>query len=156
MQRLYKLLFGICFLALLGLGNAQAQDQSVCNWQLVGEQESLAGGNRVGVAVDRHGNMIETSYKHCGNMGCSDPAFQTTHTWTQPNSILTPGETLSFDVTAAWSLEGGANCTSLTAGVNTSIMAGTSRILAERKKLSFPMSQMVRFPMQGVGWFPPV
>lgn len=135
MSSLFRILLALCFLAVNGQDSVPMQGQQVCNWQLVSEKESLAGGGREGVSVARNWNTIETSYRHGGNMGCSDPTFHTMHTWTTPPGVLSPGETLSFDVSAAWSLEGSPACTSLTAGVNTSIVAGITRILAEQKKI---------------------
>ncbi len=135
MKKIALFVLGLCFLALSALTSARAQGGPVCRWQLTGEREALAGANREGVSVSRQGNSLQTSYRHGGNMGCNDPTFSTTHTWSQPPNILTPGESLSFDVTAAWSLDGSPGCSSLTAGVNTAIMAGTTRILAEQKKI---------------------
>lgn len=53
----------------------------------------------------------------------------------KPPNSLTPGETISFEVSAAWKLDGSADCSSLAAGVNTSLVVGANRILAERKKI---------------------
>ncbi len=126
---------GLFILTLISLQNVSAQPPDGCRWQLSDEQQALAGSEREGVTVTRSGNTIETSYRHAGNMGCNDPTFQTTHSWTQPPNSLIPGETISFEVSAAWQLDGSPDCSSLTAGVNTSMVAGINRILAERKKI---------------------
>ena len=110
-------------------GNEQ---QAVCMWQFTGDTQSIAvAGNTPGASANRDGNEITTRYTHAGNFGCSDQTFNTAHSWTQPPAELTPGQEVSFDVSASWDLDGTASCTSLTTGVHTFIMAGTTVIKAE-------------------------
>ncbi len=133
MQALHKILFGAGLLVVVGLGNLPAQ-QPVCHWQLTSAEEKLASTSSE-MTVSRNGNTLQTAYRHAGNMGCAEQNFQTSHTWTEPGDLLTPDQTLSFDVTTTWELDGKPSYTSLTAGVNTSIVAGATRIQAERKKI---------------------
>lgn len=113
--------------------NAQ---QAVCSWQFTGDQESIAVVNSAtGASASRNANEITTQYTHGGNFGCSDQTLITVHSWTQPPSQLVPGQEISLDVSASWDLNGSSSCTSLTTGLHTYIMAGTTIIKAGRSKV---------------------
>jgi hypothetical protein len=109
---------------------------AVCVWQLTEDTESIAVVvNTPGASANRNGSEITTSYTHAGNFGCGDQTFNTVHSWTQPPAELSPGQEITFDVSASWDLNGTTSCTSLTAGVHTFIMAGTTVIKAEVNKI---------------------
>lgn len=109
-------------------------DQQACTWQLVSDIEALSNGGD-GMSVSRAGNSIQTSYISLAGFECKDQIFNTYHTWTEPGTSLTPGQELSFDVAASWNLDGTAACTSLTAGVNTWVMAGITTIQAKNSRI---------------------
>ncbi len=110
--------------------------QAVCVWQLTEVTESIAVvGNTPGASANRNGNEITTSYTHAGNFGCGDQTLNTIHSWTQPPAELSPGQEITFDVSASWDLNGTTSCTSLTAGVHTFIMSDTTVIKAEVNKI---------------------
>ena len=109
--------------------------QQACYWEYASSSEAMGGTSSEGMTAARNGNSISTSFTHGGNLGCPDQVFQTTHTWTEPGSILTPGEVLDYSVSAAWSLDGTPSCTSLAAGVNTFITAGTTTIKAQQNQI---------------------
>jgi hypothetical protein len=137
MQSLHKVLLGMCLLAVWGLGNMQAgvsPQKTACYWQLTGSDERLSSAFP-GMSASRSGNTIQTAYQHAGNMGCAEQTFETIHRWSEPGNTLSPGDTLTFDVSVDWSLDGSSDCTSLTAGVKTSILTGVTRIVAERSKI---------------------
>lgn len=120
------------FLVNPGASRSLAQGEpvnSLCAWELVDVKESLS-------SATRSGNQITTSYTFGGNLGCSDQTFRTVHTWTEPGSMLTPGDVLSFEANASWDLVGSPECASLAAGVSTSVTAGVTRISARRDTIA--------------------
>ena len=144
MSKFYKPLLVICLLLFLSLGfnrysphrvTGNPSGQQACSWEYVSSSEAMGGTGSQGMSASRNGNSISTSFTHGGNFGCADQVFQTTHTWTEPPSILIPGDTLGFSVDASWSLDGTPSCTSLTAGVNTFISAGTTTIKAQQNQI---------------------
>ena len=137
------LLYCLLFPMLIGVHHAKAvnnlssgEQQPVCVWQFTGDTESIAVvSNTTGASASRNGNEITTQYTHAGNFGCSDQTLNTVHSWTQPASQLIPGQEIFFDVSASWDLNGSSSCTSLTTGLHTYIMAGTTTIKADRSKI---------------------
>jgi hypothetical protein len=114
---------------------AQTQ-QSACTWQLTGDSEKLTTSQSAsGATASREGNWIKTQYTHAANAGCSPPTLSTIHTWTQPPTRLTPGQTVNFNVSASWELAGPPSCTSLSTGLRTYIMAGATTITAQKSKV---------------------
>jgi len=111
------------------------QGQESCTWQFAEAKEYLSKEGD-GFSTSRSGNSIQTSYTYPGNLDCKDQVFQTTHTWTDPGSSLTPGQELTFDVSASWNLDGSAQCSSMVTGVNTWVMAGVTTIEAKNSHIN--------------------
>jgi len=143
MLKIKNLLAAFCLLAPVvtlsfnlkpGAAEANHMQQGFCWWQYDSEKESVAVMSSDATA-SRSGNTLTTSHSHAGNFGCSLQNLRTTHTWSAPPSQLVVGEEMTFEVGAAWELDGTSDCTSLTTGVHTSITAGVTTITAKRSNI---------------------
>lgn len=133
---------------------AQNKQDQFCWWQAAGDDARMATAIPEATAT-RDGNSITTVYPHAGNFGCDTQTLETTHTWTEPPSQLNIGKEVSFEVSAAWNLVGTRECTSLTAGVHTSITAGVTTIAAKRSNI--PISKEPSDSVSNTGsWMVPV
>lgn len=163
MGKLHSMLVIVCLLLPFSTASAlpqhaqdtgQNQQNQFCWWQAAGDDARLATAIPEATAT-RDGNSITTIYPHAGNFGCDTQTLVTTHTWTELPSQLNIGQEVSFEVSAAWNLEGTRECTALTTGVHTSITAGATTIAAKRSNI--PLSKEPSNSVSNAGsWVVPV
>ena len=109
--------------------------QSNCGWQLIDTSESTSNSNDERLSASINGTTINTSYSIPASEFCGAQEFTTHHSWTEPFSVLTPGNNITFSVEASWALNGSSDCSSLSAGLDTWVTAGATNITARRDKV---------------------
>lgn len=106
-----------------------------CRWEFVEIKEAFGTSDSERMSVSRSGNTMTTSFITPASDFCGETDFKVTHTWTEPPTYLTPGETLTFLVDASWSLNGSNDCNNTVTGLNTNIYIGATLIIARREKV---------------------
>lgn len=120
---------GLLLLALVLLPAAPARAQEeTCYWSLVNEKpHTFTASTAEGATSSIDGTTITIAYQ----------GLQTTHTWTAPGSILTPGQELEFEVSVAWDFDTSSD-SSMVGGLKTYLKYNWTQYLeAGQKKINF-------------------
>lgn len=101
---------------------ATTPSQPACVWNQTGISQHLNSK-----ATFDGASTIKTFMPQGPVYGCSDrDVLNTSHGWTIPPASLSPGSSVSFAVSASWSLDGPPLCSSSITGISTYVKAGAT------------------------------
>ncbi len=121
---------GLLLLALVifpGAAPARAQGQT-CFWRLVDEKpRTFTASTAEGATSTLDGTTASIAYQ----------GLSTTHTWTAPGGVLTPGQEIGLEVSVAWQFDTSSNA-NMVGGLKTSLKYNwTESLEAGQKKIIF-------------------